>query len=84
MTNRLHASRINKQPCPKYLQYQQVMERKKMKEALGEYTFIRRYLSDQEIYEIMAGFQESGVPEKKWPLRLVDIVYDKLRGIRPY
>lgn len=84
MTNRLHNSRINSQPCPKYLHYQQVMERKKMKEALGEYTFIRRYLSDREIYEIMARLQESGVPEKKWPLKLVDIVYDKLRNIKAY
>ena len=55
-----------------------------MKETLGEYSFIRRYLTDNEIEQILTEFDLQGVPEKKWPMRLVDIVYDKLRAMKVY
>lgn len=53
ITNRLHTTRTNKQPCPKYVHYKELMKRAEMKETLGEYSFIRRYLTDTEIGEIL-------------------------------
>jgi hypothetical protein len=49
ITNRLHKTRTNEQPCPKYVHYKEVMKRSDIKETLGQYSFIRRYLSDNEI-----------------------------------
>ena len=84
ITDRLYNTKINKQPCPKFVKYQDAMQRSKIKDTLQNYTFISKYLSDHEIYDIMVELQESNVPEKKWALKLVDIVYDKLKVIKAY
>ena len=47
ITNRLFNSKTNKQPCPKYIHYEEMMKRIKAKDEVEDYSFIRKYLKDE-------------------------------------
>ena len=55
-----------------------------MKDTLNSYTFVRRYLSDNEIYQIFEQLEKRGVGEHKWAGKVVDVVYRKLQKIRSF
>ena len=43
------------------------------------YGFIERYLSQTEICSIYDYLKKSSIPEYKWPLFVVDEVYEKMQ-----
>lgn len=41
-------------------------------------------MSDDEIFEVLGELEQTGVPEKKWPVKLIDVVYNKLRRMKAF
>lgn len=51
---------------------------------MQNYAFLKRYLSDNEIQDILESFEMEGIPEYKWPMHIVEIVHEKMSQFRRY
>ena len=46
------------------------------------YGFVERYLTEKEIKGIYEYLVKSQIPEYKWPLFVVDEVYEKMQNLK--
>lgn len=68
-----------REPCRKYQKENQQMGMEEFLNKVKKYGFVERYLSRAEICCIYEYLRKSSIPEHKWPLYVVDEVYEKMQ-----
>lgn len=51
----------------------------KIHKICQSHEFIRKYLSDREIYDIMGELEADRIPEDKWPDEMINVINSKLK-----